>query len=124
MNMQQPPLHPRKPWLLACMAPLAIAAPLHVRAQNQVIWETVTEQQAEQLQILVPSVDGGADSDQTTPSQTQVTPQPIVWEVVPDTADPSNISGPGPTAVVWEPLPNNPSVADDGSCDCDASNAY
>jgi hypothetical protein len=104
------------------LAPLAIAAPLQGQAQAQVIWEPVTEEQADQLQILVPAVDGGATSVPTSPSESNASPQsaapqPIVWEVVPDpeASDPSTTKPSSPTEVVWEPLPNTPSIAADGS---------
>ena len=123
MTEPQPPSNNRRLWmLLSCLAPLAIAAPLQGQAQEQVIWEPVTEEQADQLQILVPSVDGGTTNVHTSPSESQATPRsaaphPIVWEVVPEpeTSDPSTTKPSSPTEVVWEPLPNTPSVAADGS---------
>ena len=121
MTTPQPPSRPKRLRLLAGLAPLAIAAPLQGQAQAQVIWEPVTEEQADQLQILVPSVDGGATNVPTSPSESQATPQsaapqPIVWEVVPDSesSDPSTTNPSSPTEVVWEPLPNTPSVSADG----------
>ncbi len=122
MTTPQPPSHPKRLWLLTGLAPLAIAVPLQGQAQEQVIWEPITEEQADQLQILVPSVDGEATTIQTSPSESQATPQsaapqPIVWEVVPDTesSDPSTTNPSRSTEVVWEPLLNNQSLATDGS---------
>ncbi|WP_413327388.1 hypothetical protein [Synechococcus sp. MIT S9503] len=65
----------------------------------------------------MPSIDSGANSDKTTPYETQAAPEPIVWKVVADTTDPSNISRSDSTTVVWEPLPNNPSAEGDGTND-------
>ncbi|WP_115118606.1 hypothetical protein [Synechococcus sp. UW105] len=114
--------NPKRLWLLAGLAPLVIAAPLHGQAQDQVIWQPVSEEQADQLQILVPSDDGGANSIQPSPSESQEAPQPsapqpIIWEVVPDaeSSDPSTTNPSRSTEVVWEQLPKNPSVAADGA---------
>ncbi len=119
-----PPSNRRPLWLLGGLAPLAMAAPIQVRAQVQVIWEPVTKEKADQLQILVPSVDGGATSVQTSISESNATPQsaapkPIVWEVVPEeeATNPSTTNPSLSTEVVWEPLPHNPSVASDESND-------
>ncbi len=114
MTASKPLSQPKRLSLLAGIAPLAITATLHVQAQEQVIWEPVTEEQADRFQILVPSMDGGAKRNKTTPYETQAAPEPIVWEVVGDTADLPNIIPSSSTGVVWEPLPNNPSMSEDG----------
>ncbi len=124
MTASEPPSQPKRLWILAALAPLTITAPLRGQAQEQVIWEPVTEEQADRLQILVPSVNGGATSVQTSASESNTTPQsaapqPIVWEVVPEAeaANPSTTNPSNSTEVVWEPLPNNPSLARDESKD-------
>ena len=124
MTASEPSSHSNRLWVLAGLAPLAITSPLQVQAQAQVIWEPVTESQEEQLQILVPSVDGEATNSQTISSESNATPQsaapqPIVWELVPEpeTTNPSTINPSRSTEVVWEPLPDNPSVARDESND-------
>lgn len=119
MTTPQPASLPKRLWLLASLAPIAITAPLHGHAQEQVIWEPVTEEQSDTLQILVPSIDGGADSVRTNPTETQAVPHPIVWEVAPETetTNRSTTNSSRSTKVVWESLPNNPSGAWDESND-------
>lgn len=88
----------QRSWLAIGLTPFAIAlaAPL----QAQVIWETVTEQQAEREQILMPMP--GDSTNKPLP------PQPIVWEPVQskerNTTNESNV-------IVWTPVPESESIA-------------
>lgn len=89
----------RRSWLALRLTPFAmvLAAPL----QAQVVWEPVSEQQAQQDDILVPRPDGS--------SSEPLLPRPIVWEPVPTSA-------PGATndssAIVWTAVPGRESVAE------------
>ncbi len=75
---------------------LGLSTPLHA----QVVWEPVSEQKAQQDEILVRKP-GGSSND-------PVPPQPIVWTPVPSedsrTADENN-------AIVWTPVPETKSMA-------------
>ena len=95
--------------LLGAAAGAVAGAPLRA----QVVWEPITERQAEEAQILVPAVDGGGPANAREGSQENASP--IVWEPVEEPnrdaggsrAQPS-ASG-NPQAVVWEPVPSNDS---------------
>ena len=75
----------------------ALAAPL----KAQVIWEPVSEEQAQQDQILAPMPDGSRNEP--------LLPQAIIWEPVPteetSATDETN-------AIVWTPVPASESVAE------------
>ena len=78
MTSKQTYSHPKLLWLLFSLTLLAISAPLQSKAQEKVIWVNVSEEQANQLEILVPTLDDGADSFTTNPSLRQAAPEPIV----------------------------------------------
>lgn len=101
-------------WLIAGISPFALLTPLQVRSQEQVIWTPVTEEQAEEAQILVPSVDGGAGSGSSFQKEATRKLQPIVWEVVPEVEPKSNEEIPSTATVVWESLPSSQQLASDG----------
>ncbi len=75
---------------------MALAAPL----QAQVVWEPVTEQQAQQDEILLP-IPGGSS---TKPEP----PQAIVWEPVPSTESRAEEDT---STIVWTPVPESKSMA-------------
>ena len=89
----------RRSWLALRLTPLAmaLAAPL----QAQVIWEPVSEQQAQQDEILVPMANGS--------SSEALLPEPIVWEPVPTSATGATNDT---SAIVWTPVPGSDSVAE------------
>ncbi len=101
--------------LLAVLAPFALLAPLQARSQEQVIWTPVTDEQAEDAQILVPALDGGAGSGSSFQNEATRKLQPIVWEVLPE-AEPKSIEEtPSTATVVWESLPGRQQPSSDGA---------
>lgn len=86
-------------WLALRLTPLALACATPLKAQ--VIWEPVTEKQAQQDMILVPMPSGSRIEP--------LLPQPIVWEPVPskETNTPEETN-----AIVWTLVPGSESVAE------------
>ena len=89
-------------WLAIGLTPFAfsLAAP----SQAQVIWEPVSEEQAEREQVLVP-MPGGSKNKPSLP-------QPIVWEPVPSTETSGTNATDQTEAIVWTPVPESRRVAE------------
>ncbi len=101
--------------LLAVLAPFALLASLQARSQEQVIWTPVSDEQAEDAQILVPALDAGAGSGSSFQNEATTKPQPIVWEVVIEAEPKANEKLPSTATVVWESLPGDQYSSADGA---------
>lgn len=105
----------RRSWLAIGLAPTALA--LSTPLQAQVVWEAVSEEQAEQEQILVP-MPGSSNNEPSLPQQIVWKPVPseetsatddtsaIVWTPVPESESMASGSAPN-TTVVWEIIPES-----------------
>ena len=84
-------------WRSASSIALALATPLRA----QVIWEPVSEEQAQHDQILAPMPDRSSNEP--------LLPQAIIWEPVPTEETSATDET---TAIVWTPVPESEAVAE------------